>query len=108
MVPKHLGINSLKETVMNAKLSNLSELANILSVKSEIRANILTLFSRFGIGHLLCHMSLEKPQGISAVQLILSLCMFRVGGETIHSIYKKGFRELLDTVLHRLRHSAWS
>lgn len=97
MVSKHLGINSLKETVMNAKLSNLSELANILSVKSEIRANILALFSRFGIGHLLCHMSLEKPQGISAVQLILALCMFRVGGETIHSIYKKGFRELLDT-----------
>ena len=56
MVSKHLGINSLKETVMNAKLSNLSELANILSVKSEIRANILALFSRFGIGHLLCHL----------------------------------------------------
>ena len=50
MVSKHLGINSLKETVMNAKLSNLSELANILSVKSEIRANILALFSRFGMG----------------------------------------------------------
>ena len=27
MVSKHLGINSLKETVMNAKLSDLSELA---------------------------------------------------------------------------------
>ena len=82
---------------MNAKLNNLSELANILSAKSEIRANILALFSRFGMGYLLCRMSLEKPQGISAVQLILSLCLFRVGGESIYSIYKKGFRELLDT-----------
>ena len=45
---------------MNAKLSNLSELANILSVKSEIRTNILALFARFDIGHLLCHMSLEN------------------------------------------------
>ena len=74
MVSKHLGINSLKSSVINAKLSNLSELANILSVKSKIRANILALFSRFGIGHLLCHMSLEIPQDISAVLLILSLC----------------------------------
>ena len=82
---------------MNAKLGNLSDLANILSVKSEVRANVLALFSRFGIGHLLCHLSLEKPQGISAAQLILSLCLFRVGSESIHSIYKKGFRELLDT-----------
>ena len=46
---------------MNAKLSNLSELANILSVKSEIRANTLALFARFGIGLLLCHMSFENP-----------------------------------------------
>ena len=97
MVHKHLGINFLKETVMNTKLSKLSELANILSVKSEVRANILALFSRFGMGHLLCRMSLEKPQGVSAVQLLLSLCLFRAGGESIYSIYKKGFRELLDT-----------
>lgn len=97
MVSKYLGTSFLKETVMDAKLSNLSELANLLSVKNTISMNILSLFSRFGIGHLLCHMSLEKPQGISAVQLIMSLCMFRVNGESIHSIYRKGFYELLDT-----------
>lgn len=82
---------------MNAKLSNLSELTNVLSVKSELRADIFALFSRFGIDRLLCRMSQEKPQGISAIQLIRSLFMFRVGGVSIHSAYKKGFRELLDT-----------
>lgn len=81
---------------MNAKLTNLYELANVLSVKIDVRTNIFTLFSRFGLGHQLCHMSMEKPQGVSAVQLILSLCLLRVGGESIHSIYRKGFRELLD------------
>ena len=34
MVSKHLVDNYLRKTVMNAKLSNLSELTNILSVKS--------------------------------------------------------------------------
>lgn len=79
------------------KLSKLYELANILSVKSSVGTSLLTLFNRFGLGHLLCRMSLEKEQGVSAVQLILSLCLFRIGSESIHSVYKKGFYDLLDT-----------
>lgn len=82
---------------MKAKLDNLSELANILSVKSSVESNLLTLFNRFGLGHLLCRMSLEKEQGITVVQLILSLCLFRIGGESIYSIYRKDFHGLLNT-----------
>ena len=37
---------------MNAKLSNFSELSNILSVKSSLRTNLMSLFTRFGLGHL--------------------------------------------------------
>lgn len=54
---------------MNAKLSNFSELSNILSVKSSLRTNLMALFTRFGLGHLLCKLSLEKEAGIPAVQL---------------------------------------
>lgn len=82
---------------MNAKIDNFSELSNILSVKSSLRTNLMTLFTRFGLGHLLCRMSLEKQAGISAVQLILSLCLFRIAGESIHSIQKKSYYDLLDT-----------
>ena len=32
---------------MNAKLSNFSELSNILSVKSSLRTNLMALFTRF-------------------------------------------------------------
>ena len=39
---------------MNAKLSNFSELSNILSVKSSLRTNFMALFTCFGLGHLLC------------------------------------------------------
>ena len=82
---------------MFAKLVNFSELSKFLSVKSRLSADLLSLFGRFGLGHLLSRLSLEKHDGISAVQLILSLCLFRVNGESVHSIYKKNFYELLDT-----------
>ncbi len=80
---------------MCAKISNFSEMSNILSVKSSSRTNFMALFTRFGLGHLLCKMSLEKQAGVSAVQQILSLCLFRVAGETIHSMYKKSYCDLL-------------
>ena len=57
----------------------------------------MSLFTRFGLGHLLCRMSLEKQAGIPAVQLILSLCLFRIAGESIHSMYKKSYYDLLNT-----------
>lgn len=82
---------------MNAKLSNFSELSNILSVKSSLRTNLMALFTRFGLGHLLCKLSLEKEAGIPAVQLILSLCLFRIASESIHSMYKKSYYDLLST-----------
>ena len=82
---------------MDAKLSNFSELSNILSVKSSLRTNLMSLFTRFGLGHLLCRMSLEKQADIPAVQLILSLCLFRIAGESIHSMYKKSYYDLLNT-----------
>ena len=56
----------------------------------------MSLFTRFGLGHLLCRMSLEKQAGIPSVQPILSLCLFRIAGESIHSMYKKSYYDLLN------------
>ena len=71
---------------MDAKISNFSELSNILCVKSSLRTNLMALFTRFGLGHLLSRLSLEKQAGIPAGQLILSLCLFRIAGESFHTI----------------------
>ena len=38
---------------MDAKLDNFSEISKLLSVKSKISSDILSLFSKFGLGHLL-------------------------------------------------------
>ena len=43
---------------MNAKLDNLSEISKLLSVKSKMSSDILSLFSKFGLGRLLCRLSL--------------------------------------------------
>ena len=58
-------------------------------------SDTLSLFSKFNLSRLPCRLSLEKNDGISAVQPILSLYLFRINGEMIHSIYKKNFYQLL-------------
>ena len=63
---------------MDAKLDNFSEISKLLSVKSKMSSDNLSLFSKFGLGRLLCRLSLEKHEDISAVQLFLSLCLLTI------------------------------
>ena len=57
---------------MFAKLVNFSELSKFLSVKSRLSADLLSLFGRFGLGHLLSRLSLEK--------LLRFICILRREG----------------------------
>lgn len=82
---------------MKAKLDKLSELSKLLSTQDGVKGDLVSLFGRFGLGRLLRRLCLEKQCGVSAVQLILSLCLFRINGESIHSIYNKRFYNLLET-----------
>ena len=79
---------------MEAKIEKISELSKLLSVKSRMSDDLFHLFGKFGIGHLLSRLSLEKHDGVSASELILSLCLFRILGESIHSICKRKIYEL--------------
>ncbi len=81
---------------MNAKIDNYSEMENVLSKKSDVNDGIVTLFGRFGLGNQLRHLSLEKVSGISAVTLIISLCLFRINGVSIFGAYRQRFKGLLD------------
>ena len=45
---------------MNAKIEKLSEMEKVLSVKEATNAQLLCLFSRFGLGNLLRHLSLLR------------------------------------------------
>lgn len=61
---------------MSAKINNFSEMENLLSIKSDMSNGIVTLFGRFSLGNQLRHLSLKKVSEISAVTLIISLCLF--------------------------------
>lgn len=82
---------------MITKLANFSEISKALSVKNELGEELISLFGRFGLGRILCKLSLEKQKDVSAVQLILALYLIRICGETIHSVYRKDFYDLLQT-----------
>ena len=63
---------------MEAKIKKISGLFKLLSVKTRMSDDLFHLFGKFGIGHLLSRLSLEKQDGVSASELILSLCWKRV------------------------------
>ena len=79
---------------MEVKIEKISELSKLLSVKTRMSDDLFHLFGKFGIGHLLSRLSLEKHDGVYASELILSLCLFRIVGESIYSIYKHKIYEL--------------
>ena len=79
---------------METKIEKISKLSKLLSVKTRMSDDLFHLFGKFGIGHLLSRLSLEKQDGVSASELILSLCLFGIVGESIHSICKHKIYEL--------------
>ena len=58
---------------MEAKIKKISGLSKLLSVKSRMSDDLFHLFGMFGIGHLLSCLSLEKQDGVSALQATCSL-----------------------------------
>ena len=85
---------------METKIEKISELSKLLSVKTRMSDDLFHLFGKFGIGHLLSRLSLEKQDGVSASELILSLCLFGIVGEdTAVCVYYSEHIRLLLAIL---------
>ena len=82
---------------MTAKLEKIHEMYKLLNEKERVNHDILDTFGRFGLSQTLRRLGLEKQQGISALQLIISLCLFRFNGESIFGMYRKDFHALVET-----------
>ena len=80
---------------MIAKLNNFSEITKLPSVKSRIGDDIFSLFSKFRLSQTLSRLCMEKQCGYSASELIQALCLFKVLGETISSMWYHKFYDLL-------------
>lgn len=82
---------------MIANLDKIREMHKLLGNKNRVNADLMSLFGRFGLQQTLRRLGMEKQQGVSALQLIISLCLFRINGESIFSMYRKDFHSLLET-----------
>ena len=58
---------------MEAKIKKISGLSKLLSIKTRMSDDLFHLFGKFGIGHLLSRLSLEKQDGFLASQATCSL-----------------------------------
>lgn len=80
---------------MIAKIGNFSELSKLASVKSRIGDDIFILFGMFHLSQTFRRLDMEKQCGHSASELIQALCLFKVLGETIGSMWHHKFYDLL-------------
>ncbi len=69
----------------------------LLNEKERVNHDILSTFGRFGLSQTLRRLGLEKQQGVSALQLIISLCLFHFNGESVFGMYRKDFYRLFET-----------
>ena len=63
---------------METKISQISELSNLLANEDSLNVNLIRLFNRFGLGRLMKQLCIKKERGASAGDLILLLCLFRI------------------------------
>ena len=80
---------------MDAKLVNFSEITKLGSVKNRLCEDIFSLFGLFRLSLTLKRLGVEKQCGHSASEVIQALCMFKILGETVSSMYSVKFYELI-------------
>ena len=63
---------------METKIEKISELSKLLSVKTRMSDDLFHLFGKFGIGHLLSRLSLEKHDGVRLRKQLVNLSTYHV------------------------------
>lgn len=80
---------------MITKLGDFSEICKLGSVKLSVSHGIFSLFGQFKLSSTLRSLKMTKQCGHSASEVIMALCMFKVLGETISSMFSEKFKNLL-------------
>ena len=83
-----------KNTVIEAKIANLSELTKVLSVKEQAQEQLLVVMKALGIGKIVRNLKFEKAQGYTLASLFISLLIMRLWGKTIASATSNHFHGL--------------
>ena len=87
---------------MGAKLSNLSELGNILTQKEKTDEGVLTFSKQFKLSQLLKSYSSVKKQGYSLMLVFVAMILSRLGGLSVYATQKTGNLQMDDNTIYRL------
>ena len=86
---------------MSAKLSNLTELSNILTQKDRADEGVLAFSKQFKIRRLLKPFSSVKKQGIALISILVVLILSRLGGLSVYAAQKTGNLDMDDNTIYR-------
>lgn len=84
-----------KQSVMNAKIHNLSELSQYFGDKTTLCLDFFTLMKELRIGQSLSALHMNKEKGLSSIDTLQALLIFRLCGASIFKSYKDKFKGLL-------------
>ena len=70
---------------MSSNIANLSELDNVLCNNEKTCEGVLQIMSAFKIGRFFSLFEYAKSKGWRVAELLLSLLVFRLKGESVHS-----------------------
>jgi uncharacterized OsmC-like protein len=82
---------------MSAKVSNLDELASILTKKEKRDGGVLHFSKQFKTGHLLKSFSGVKQQGFTPMSILATLILCCLGGMSVYVAQKIG-QQVVDFV----------
>ena len=83
-----------KNTVIEAKIANLSELTKVLSVKEQVQEQLLVVIQALGIGKIVRNLKFEKVQGYALSSLFIALIIVRLWEKTIAGATSNHFHGL--------------
>ena len=83
-----------KNTVIEAKIANLSELTKVLSVKEQAQEQLLVVIQALGIGKIVRNLKFEKVQGYALSSLFIALIIVRLWEKTIAGATSNHFHGL--------------
>ena len=83
-----------KNTVIEAKIANLSELTKVLSVKEQAQEQLLVVIQALGIGKIVRNLKFEKVQGYALSSLFIAIIIVRLWEKTIAGATSNHFHGL--------------
>ncbi|MDR3339468.1 MAG: transposase [Candidatus Symbiothrix sp.] len=87
---------------MGTKISNLSEIAPLISTKENLDEGVLGFIGQFKLGRLLKPYADFKKQGVGFISILTALILSRFGGMSVSAMQKTGIFGMDENTIYRM------